>query len=245
MTPRKPTKKSQAASVRKSSSIVKKSPTKPRVTHSLPLLAQEKTSAAMSLSENMKNPKMLIGLGVVILLAGLLYFFRSWFVVAAVNGHPISRMAFNHALEQQDGKTILNSLITQSLIEQEAERKHVTVSQAEIDSSTKQIDQQLASQGQTLDQALTARGMNKSDFITQLKLQKMVEKLLGNSTAVTDKEVQDYIEQHQDQLDATQSADQQKAQVKAQLEQEKLSTKAQELIANLQKQAHITYFINL
>lgn len=245
MTPRKSTKKSQSASVKKSPTIVKKSSTKPRVTHSLPMLAQEKASAKMNLSENVKNPKMLIGLGVVILLAGLLYFFRGWFVVAAVNGHPISRVAFNHALEQQDGKTILNSLITQSLIEQEATKKHITVSQAEIDSSTKQIDQQLASQGQTLDQALAARGMNKTDFVNQLKLQKMVEKLLGNSTAVTDKEVQDYIDQHQDQLDATQSADQQKAQVKAQLEQEKLSTKAQELIANLQKQAHITYFINL
>lgn len=245
MPARKTTKKPTAASAKKTTSAKKITSRKPRVALASTPVITTQGMAMNNLSEKMKNPKMLVGLGVVILLVALLYFFRGWFVVAAVNGHVISRSAFNHALEQQDGKTILNSLITKSLIEQEASRKNIQVSQSEIDSSTKQIQQQLSSQGQTLDQALAARGMTKADFDNQLRLQKLVEKLLGNSAKVSDKEVEDYMSQHQDQLDGTQSADQQKAQVRVQLEQEKLSTKAQELIANLQKQAHITYFINL
>ena len=67
---------------------------------------------------------------------------------------------------------------------------------------------------------------------------------MGNSIKVSDKDVQDYIDQHKDQLGDTSNMDQLKAQVRAQLEQDKLSSQAQQLIAKLQKQANITYFIN-
>ncbi len=251
MATKKTSPKKTTASPRKVAPAKKAAPKNPRVTKLVKAVepkqapSQPVAPKTNGLSEKIKNPKLLIGLGVIVLVVALVYLFRSQFVVAIVNGQPISRTAFNTQLEQQSGKDVLNSLITKSLLDQYAASKHVSVSQSEIDSDTKKIEQQLSAQGQTLDQALAARGMTRSQFIDQLRLQKLVEKLLGNNIKVSDKEVQDYIEQHKDQLGDTSNMDEIKAQVRAQLEQDKLSSQAQQLVAKLQKDAHITYFINL
>ncbi len=251
MATKKTSPKKTTASSKKPVSAKKTAPKNPRVIKTVKAVEPKKVVSQLltpkqnGLSDKVKNPKLLIGLGVVILVVALVYLFRSQFVVAIVNGQPISRNAFNTQLEQQSGKDVLNSLITKSLLDQYATAKHVSVSQSEIDSDTKKIEQQLSAQGQTLDQALAARGMTRSQFVDQLRLQKLVQKILGNSIKVSDKEVQDYIDQHKDQLGDTSNMDQIKAQVRAQLEQDKLSSQAQQLVAKLQKDAHITYFVNL
>src|SRR5260221_6386977 len=192
----------------------------------------------------LKRPQLFIP--VAILLAILVvYLLKSLFVVAIVNGALISRPSFESALEKQGGKQVLNTLVTQILVEQEASKKGIHVNQSDIDAQAKKIDQQLAAQGQTLDQALTARGMTRADFNQQIKLQDMIQKLLANDIKVTDQEVQDYIDKNKDSLPQGQSDAQIKASVTQQLQQEKLSTKAQALIQKLLAQAHISYFVNL
>ena len=200
----------------------------------------DKTNVITSL----RKPQIFIPLAVLVVFL-VVYLLRSWFVVAMVNGQFVTRSAFESAMEQQDGKQILNSLITQKLIEQEAARKGVSVKQSDIDSQIKTIDKQLASQGQTLDQALAARGMTKSDLEDQIRLQSLLDKLLADEIKVSDKEVQDYIDKNKDSLPQGQSDSQLKATVKQQLQQEKLTTAAQTLVQKLQQQAHIMYFINL
>lgn len=214
---------------------------------SMPVMAEKRTSPSSNtlLREKIKNPKLLIGIAVVIILLTLLYFFRSQFVVAIVNGRLISRMAFNSQLEQQNGKQVLSTMITAVLLEQEAQKKHISVSQSELDNQVKQINTQLSQQGQTLDSALAQRGMTKAQFYDQLKLQALVQKLLGSNIKVSDKEVDDYIAAHQDTIDPNAKPEDTRASIRQQLEQQKLSTQAQSLIAKLQQQAHITYFVNL
>ncbi len=173
------------------------------------------------------------------------YLLKSFFVVATVNGQFISRSAFETALVKQDGKQIMNSLVTQKLIEQEAAKKGITVSQSDIDAQAKTIDKQLAAQGQTLDQALATRGMTRAEFNEQVKLQQLLQKLLASQIKVTDQEIQDYIDKNKDSLPAEESDAQVKVSVKQQLEQQKLSTAAQAMVQKLQTAAHISYFINL
>ena len=48
---------------------------------------------------------------------------RGLFVVALVNGEPISRIEVIKALEKQGGKATLDSLVTKKLIAQEARSK--------------------------------------------------------------------------------------------------------------------------
>ncbi len=207
--------------------------------------AQERAKIATAyVQENIKKPKVYISLIVVVLLV-IAFLFKNLFVVALVNGQPIFRSQYQQELEAQAGKQVMNSLVTQSLIEQEAARRHVTVSQSELDAQIKTIQNQLAAQGQTLDSALAAQGLSQSQFMEQLRLQALLQKMLGNKIAVSDAEVSDYINKNQASLPTGESQAQIKAQVKQQLQQQKLSQQAQALIQQLQAKAHINYFVNL
>src|SRR3989304_3540866 len=95
-------------------------------------------------------------------------------------------------LEKQGGADVLDSLVTKSLIFQEAKKKGVEITQAEIDSEVARIEGVVSAQGSTLDEALALQGQNRTDFIEQIKLQKTVEKILADQLAVSDEEAKTY-----------------------------------------------------
>ncbi|MBI4089631.1 MAG: SurA N-terminal domain-containing protein [Candidatus Levybacteria bacterium] len=195
------------------------------------------------LTDKLKKPKFFIPL-IVIVLAVIAFFLKGLFIAALVNGQPITRLTLIAELEKQGGKQALTALVNQSLILQEAKKKNVSVSQKELDAATKQIEDSLKKQGQSLDAALAIQGFTKEDFLMQIKLKTLVEKLLVSEIKVTDKEVTDYIEKNKSTFPTNLKEDEIKREVKQQLEQQKLATKSQEWIANLNKNAKINYFVN-
>lgn len=197
--------------------------------------------AVPPIAKTLKKPQVLVPVIALVILALLVYIFRSWFVVATVNGQILTRATLDKQLEQQYGKEALDALVTKTLVLQEADRQHVSVSQQEVNDSIKQISDTLSKQGQTLDSVLAARGMNKSDLQDQIKLQKIVEKLVGKNVTVSDQEISDYISQNQSSLPTGLSDAQLKEQVKQQLLNQKINDKAQSLVAELQKKAQINY----
>lgn len=190
-----------------------------------------------------RNPRFWVGVGVVVL-AVALYLTRGLFVAALVNGQPISRLTVISQLEKQGGKQTLNNLVVEALIRQEAQKRHIVVSQADVDSQMKKIEDQLKGQGVTLDDALSARGMTRGDLISQIQLQAMIDKMVGTSVKITDDDVAAYIAKNQDSLPKDLSDDDLKKQVRTQLEQQQLQEKTQTFVANLQKNAKINYFVN-
>jgi hypothetical protein len=56
------------------------------------------------------------------------YFYRGVFIVATVNGKPITRVMLWKVLEQQGGTQTLDTLITQELITQEGKKKSIRTS---------------------------------------------------------------------------------------------------------------------
>lgn len=204
---------------------------------------KSQTITQPSMKEQLKNPRLWVGVAVILILI-LLYSFKGLFIAATVNGQPISRLAVVGELEKQSGKQALSDLVTQQLILQEAQKRHVSVSQSQLDADVKKIEDSLKGQGVTLDEALSARGLSRNDLMTQLKLQDLLNKMVGQTVNVTDQQVQDYISKNQDNLPKDLTPDQLNAQVKQQLEQQALSQKTQDFITNLQKQANITYFVN-
>ena len=191
----------------------------------------------------LKQPKFFIPL-IIILLAALAFSLRSFFVVALVNGQPITRLSLIAELEKQGGKQTLSALVNQALILQEAKKKNIEVSQGEIDRSAKQIEESLKSQGQDLNTALAMQGLTRQDFLMQLKLRSLVEKLLAGQIKVTDKEVNDYIEKNKETLPTDLKEDEIKKGVAEQLKQRKLASKSQEWLTGLAKSAKINYFVN-
>lgn len=189
----------------------------------------------------------LIVLGIIIVLA-ILYIFRSSLIVAFVNGQPITRAEFNHDMELSAGKQALNDVVTQKLIFQEANKRHITVSDKDVNAQIKSIQTMLSKQGLKLDQALASKGMTMSDLTNQIKLQKMLEMMLGDKTKVTDKDVEDYIAKNQDSFkdattgEVTVTADM-KNSIRQQLQTTKVQQLSQDFVTGLQKNAKINYFV--
>ena len=178
------------------------------------------------------------------LAAGLGYLARPLIFAASVNGKLVTRYELLSELEKQGGADVLDSLVTKSLIFQEAKKKGVEITQAEIDSEVARIEGVVSAQGSTLDEALALQGQNRTDFIEQIKLQKTVEKILADQLAVTDEEAKTYYDGNKDFYGTDSTYEDVAESVKSQLVQEKLSASYQTWIGEIKTSAKINYFVD-
>ena len=185
-----------------------------------------------------------IGVLVILILGALLYLGRGLFVAAVVNGQPISRLSVVKEAEKQSGKQALDSQVRNALIEQEARKQNVTVSDQEIDAEIKKVEGTLAKQGQKLDQVLAMQGMNKEDLRKLIRLDKLVGKIVGKDVKVTDKDIDSYIEKNKATLPANQDEKALRASVKDRLQQQMLNEKVQAWLQSVQSKANVMYFVS-
>lgn len=202
-------------------------------------------SAKHTASGNYLNKRNVVIALVVIFIVATIYLLRNQLIVATVNGEPINRLTLINQLEKQAGKKVLEGLITNTLILQEAKNKNITVSSDEVNSEIKKIDDNLKKQGQSLDQALALQGLTIDVVKEQVKTSLIVKKLLAGKISVSDKDVSDYIDKNKESIPKDAKLEDTKKQVRQQLEQQKLQEKYQELIKSLQDKAKINYLIKL
>jgi len=188
--------------------------------------------------------RIILFLVVVLLLTGL-YFSKSLIFAAWVNGKPVYRFSLVRELEKQGGKQVLDSLIEKSLISSEAKKSKITISQSEIDTEIKNIEQTVSGQGISLDEALKLRGMTRKDLEDQIKTQKTVEKILTSKITITDAEAKDYFTKNKTLFGQNPVYEKVSDQVKNQLFQQKLSEQYSAWITALKTKAKILYFVNL
>lgn len=141
-------------------------------------------------------------LGVIIL--ALLAINRGLIVAAIVNNKPIFRSTVNRALVARYGTQTLENMITEQLIQDEAKRLHIAITDEEIEAEQAKI---LASFGGnvTLEEVLSYQGMTKEDFNQQIRLQMLLTKIIGKDIVVTDEEITKYITDNPSTLVATDS----------------------------------------
>lgn len=198
------------------------------------------TPSGLSAFSKIGKRNLLLFVAIIILFA-LLYYFRGQFIVATINGQPIWRTTIIQELERQSGQKELDNLISKLLILQEAKKQNVSISDEEIDSEVKKLEESFSKQGQNLDQLLQMQGISRSEFLEQVRIRKTVEKLAGKDISVTEQEVNDYFEQNKNLLPQNLSADEAKANIKQQLEQQKLNDKIQSWVKSLRDNAKINY----
>ena len=179
---------------------------------------------------------------IILILLALAYYEKGLLIAATVNGSPISRLAVIQALEKRSGKAALDSLITQKLIVDEASKKGIKVTDAEIATEIKNIESQIAAQGGTLPQMLEQQGLTMDDLKEQIGTQKKVEGLLGDAIQVTDAEVAKYIKDNKVTVPKGQETDTNN-QIREQLKQTKFQSAIQPLLDSLHTQAKINYFV--
>lgn len=196
----------------------------------------EKTSDAKS-APKIKRSHIAI---IIVVLAAivLVYLMRGMFVVAMVNGEPITRLDVIKELEMQGGKQISESLITEALVRQKAREKGIQATKEELDKEISTLEETYKQQGQELSEVLAMRGMTREDLVKQIELKIFLDKLVGQAT-VSDEEVAAFIEENNEAYGGTLTPED----VKAQLTDQKVQQASSEYITNLQKEAKIQYFV--
>jgi hypothetical protein len=192
-----------------------------------------------------KRPIKYLYLPVALILIAVIIFFGKELVVAAVvNNQPIYRLSVIQQLEKTDGKKLLDQIISEDLIMQEAKKENANVSDQQVQDRVKQITDQLTAQGQTLDTALAAQGLSKEELNRQIKLQLMVEQMLGKQINVTDDDISKYYDQNKATVYKGVTLDSVKEEIRTTLQQQQMSDKFQTWIADLRTKSKILYFVN-
>lgn len=190
--------------------------------------------------------KLFLYLLILAVVIGGVYFGRKVFFAASVNGQLINRFSVIKDLEKQGGQKVLDTIILKTLINQEAKKRKLSISQSEIDAEMQKIEFNVSSQGSTLDTLLAQQGMTKDDLIGEIKVQLLVTKMVDKNISVTDKEVDEYLasQNSQNSLSLSQpTPGLSRVQAKTAIKQQKLQGEIQKFVADLKAKAKINYFI--
>lgn len=189
-----------------------------------------------------KKRRFMVLLGIIVL-AGILYYFKGVFVVATINGKPVTRLSVIRELESKQGKQVLDGRITEELIMQEAAKKNISVTEQEISDEVKKIEENVKAQGQDLDTVLSFQGMTRDELSKQIKIQKVIEKLLSDKLVVSEAELTAYISENKDTFAKDAKAEDIKLTAQDQLRQQKLGSAFQTWITEIKASAKIQYFV--
>jgi len=190
-----------------------------------------------------KQNSYLVALGILLIaLVSLIYYFKSSFIAAIVNGQPIWRTTLNKQLTKQFGEQLLESLITQTLIEQQAKTKGIIISGEKIASETAKIEEQVIAQGQTLDQILLLQGMTREELEQQLKLNLLVRELSDEPASPSAEEINSYIKDNSQMLPKDLTGDKLNKYVLDLLQNQKQDEALQTWLGNLKQGAKIQMF---
>jgi foldase protein PrsA len=180
---------------------------------------------------------------IVLLILAVLYLAKGVFVAAVVNGVPIFHYSLVKELERQGGKNVLDSLITEKLIYQEASKNKVEISKDDVSGEISLIEDQLKKQGMDLDTALSLQGQTRGDLEKNLEIKLIIEKLMGDKLSVADSEIKDYFDKNQS-LYKGETLDQVRNEIITVLKQQKLSSLYQTWIGDIKQKSKILYFLN-
>ena len=177
----------------------------------------------------------------VILIAVLGYFFKDKIIAATVNGKPIFRQQLNKKLSSTYGKEILENMIVEDLIRNEANKQGIAVAKENVD---KEIEKVKGTLGQRvkLEDVLSYQGVSLSDFESQIKLRLQVNKIVGKDITVTDEEISSFLKDNAKTLVATGEAEK-KEEAKQALKEQKINDKVQTWISDLLSKAKISRFL--
>jgi foldase protein PrsA len=117
--------------------------------------------------------------------------FKYLLIPATVNGSPIFSWSYVKSLHQTAGTQVIDQLVVEKLISQEAKDLKIEISQEELDAEYARLELQFESVG-GLDAFLASQGLKKKDIDDQVKLNLQVQKIVADSVALTDEEVDEY-----------------------------------------------------
>lgn len=189
--------------------------------------------------------KLFFGLLVLIFAGSIgvgLYAYRFLYRAASVNGKIFTRLQVIQSLEKKFGKEYVAQQVSKELILEEAAKTNTTVTDAEIDADITAFEENMKQQGKTLEDALKERGLTKDELREQVKIQKLVVKMIAKDITVTNDEINAQIAK----LNPPKGAKKEELQgmfnqIKQNLQRQKLDERYASWTKELEQKAKITY----
>jgi len=176
-----------------------------------------------------------------LVLGFLFYRFRNRFIAGMVNGEPIFRFQLSQRLNSQYGRTVLEDLIVEKLIYQEAKTGKISLSPEEFSLAIEKLEKQLG-EGTKIESVLALQGIDKATFEQQLRLQLLVRKIMESRISISETEITDYIKENRAQMEATSEADL-SSEAKNSLLDEKISAEINPWISTLLEKGRISRLV--
>lgn len=120
--------------------------------------------------------------------------------VAVVNGDPISRDELYTEMYSQVGHQTLQELITRTLIIQEGRAQGVEVSDADVQARLEEVIESGFSSREEFLEALKAYGLEQKELEQQIRVQLIVEGVLGKQIELDEAEVREYFEANRERF---------------------------------------------
>lgn len=153
-------------------------------------------------NENIK--KYLLAFVIIALIVGAVVFALtrpSDDAVARVNGEDITKDELYEIMVKQDGQTALDALISKKIIQLEAEKQNIQVTDADLEGEVAELANYYGGQA-AFEQSLTTYNMTIDDVKKDLVVQVQLEKLMEARITITDKEVEEYFAANSEQFAA-------------------------------------------
>lgn len=139
----------------------------------------------------------------------LVIFKKNWFIAAIVNGSPITNLELQMKLNEQSRSQTLSQLIDEKIVEEEIRKAGIQTTKSEIDNKISELETQVGGK-ETLNSLLTQQGQTIDSLRQRISLQLAIAKLYEKEATVSAEEVKSFLETSKDQLQATDSAGQEK-----------------------------------
>ncbi|GAA0486728.1 hypothetical protein GCM10008986_10170 [Salinibacillus aidingensis] len=150
----------------------------------------------------MTKPKMIYwGIGSIVALLLLIWGFSynsSTKYVAEIDDTKISEQELNDVLVSQYGAEVLDSLVTQKVIEMEIEKQGVEVSQEKIDAEMANYQEYYGGE-EAFQSLLEENGIKQSTIEQDIETYLATNKLVAEGITITDEELQTYFNENKDQ----------------------------------------------
>lgn len=207
-------------------------------------LKKKKKVEVINTESAKKNMKYVYAGALICLVLVAVYFFRDFFVLATVNNYPITRISVIKKLEQLGGKQVLDKLVTENLIKQEAKKQKIVVTDDEVKKALEDIKVQISSQsGMSYEQYLSQNNVKEKDIMDEIKIWNLtMNKLLADKIKVTEQEIQTHFDTYKADYYKDKKLEDVKSDIVKLLEQQKASEAQAQFVEELKAKANITYF---
>lgn len=178
-----------------------------------------------------------------ILIIGLVligFYKKEWFVAAMVNNQPLTTLEVIQRMNALHKERIVTQLINEKLLEQEAAKKGVFVSQKEVDEKITETENQYGGK-EKFESLIAQQGITRQELARQTRFQLIVEKLYEKEATVSAEEIQKFMDESSNIPEATEPAKFKKL-AEEQLKQQKISGIFNEKFQALKQAAKIQIF---